>query len=60
MPATMVEPEVEIHVPEVNLPVEENPEPALEPTAPGLKQKVRNLLAAIFEGHEEYLGWTPD
>ena len=60
MPATMVEPEVETAVPEVHLPVEENPEPAFEPTPVGLKQRARNLLVAIFQGHEEYLGYTPD
>ena len=26
----------------------------------GLKQWVRDLLFALFEGHEELLGWTPD
>ncbi len=60
MPATMVELEVEIPVREVQLPVEDNPEPAFEPTPIGLEQRLRNLLVAIFEGHEEFLGWTPD
>jgi hypothetical protein len=60
MPATMVEPEVEIAVPEVHLPVEENPELASEPMVLGLKQRAGNLLVAIFEGHEEYLGYIPD
>jgi hypothetical protein len=45
--------------PEVELPVEQNSEPTYEPRV-DLKQRVRNLLVAIFEGHEEYLGYTPD
>ncbi len=24
------------------------------------KQPVRDLLVKIFEGHQEFLGWTPD
>jgi hypothetical protein len=26
----------------------------------GLKQRVRDRLIEIFEGYEEFLGWTPD
>lgn len=25
-----------------------------------LQQRIRILLRKIFEGHEEFLGWTPD
>jgi hypothetical protein len=25
-----------------------------------LKQRIRSMLAEIFEGHEEFLGWTPN
>jgi hypothetical protein len=53
MPSTILEPEVEFSV-------EENPEPAYQPSPTDPKQKVRDLLIAIFKGHEEYLGWTPD
>jgi len=31
-----------------------------EPAPVGRKQHVRDLLVAIFKGHEEYLGLTPD
>ncbi len=54
MPATMVEPE------ELELPVAHNPEPAYETRPANLKQRVRNLLVTMFEGHEEFLGYTPD
>jgi hypothetical protein len=30
------------------------------PKPPGRKQRIRVLLAEIFEEHEEFLGWTPD
>ncbi len=31
-----------------------------EPAPAGWKERVRELLDAIFKGHEEYLGLTPD
>ncbi len=57
---TMVTPEVEPVVPEVEPLVNEKPARIDEPKPIGWKQRVRNLLIAIFEGHEEFLGWTPD
>jgi len=46
--------------PEVELPVEKKPPQFHEPKPVSLKQRVRDLLVEIFEGHEEFLGWTPD
>lgn len=46
--------------PQLEPPVEKKLTPADEPKPVGLKQRVRALLVAIFEGHEEFLGWTPD
>ena len=46
--------------PEVETPVEKKPVRAEEPKPVGWKQSVRELLIAMFQGHEEYLGWTPD
>lgn len=46
--------------PEVEAPVEKEPMRVSEPKPLTLKQRVRNLLVTIFEGHEEFLGWTPD
>lgn len=46
--------------PEVESPVEKKPAQVDEPKPIGWKQRIRNLLIAIFEGHEEFLGWTPD
>ncbi len=61
MPATMVEPEVEVSVePSPKRTYEPMYEPADQPTPVSLKQRVRNLLVTIFEGHEEFLGYTPD
>jgi hypothetical protein len=57
MPATIIAPEVETPV---EPPVEEQPVWADEPNPVGWKQRVRDLLLAIFEGHEDFLGWTPD
>lgn len=31
---------------------------SLKPTS--LKQRIEVWLREIFEGHEEFLGWTPD
>ena len=56
--ATMIAPEEELVVEETPSPVElalaEGPKPI------GWKQRVQELLIAIFKGREEYLGWTPD
>ncbi len=60
MAATIIAPEVEHPVEEVERPVEKKPVRADEPKPIGWKQRVRNLLIAIFQGHEEYLGWTPE
>jgi hypothetical protein len=46
--------------PEVEPPVEEQPVWADEPEPVGWKHRVRDILVAIFGGHEEFLGWTPD
>jgi hypothetical protein len=40
--------------------VEKKATPVNEPKPVGVKQRVQDLLVAIFEGHEEFLGWTPD
>ena len=53
MPTALIEPEVET-------PVEEKPSQADERKLVGWEQGARDLLVAIFEGHEEFLGWTPD
>jgi hypothetical protein len=31
-----------------------------KPKPPGLRERVRILLIQIFEGHQEFLGFTPD
>jgi hypothetical protein len=49
-----------IVAPEVEPPIEKIPMRVTEPKPAGLKQRVRDLLVAIFGGHEEFLGWTPD
>jgi hypothetical protein len=53
----MVEPEVEVPVEPSAKPMYE---PAYEPGPASLKQRIRHLLVTIFEGHEEFLGYTPD
>jgi hypothetical protein len=54
MPATIIE------EPEVESPVEEEPARIDEPKPIRRKRSIRDVLVAIFEGHEEFLGWTPD
>jgi len=49
-----------IVAPEVEPPVEKEPMRVSEPKPLSLKQRIRDLLIAIFKGHEEFLGWTPD
>jgi hypothetical protein len=46
--------------PQVKFPLEKKTLSVWEPNPPDLKQRVRNLLLEIFDGHEEFLGWTPD
>ena len=46
--------------PEVERPVEKASVRIDGPKPVGWKQRIRELLIAIFEGHEEFLGWTPD
>jgi len=46
--------------PEPEIIIEEEPARFDEPAPAGWKQRVRDLLVAIFQGHEEYLGLTPD
>ena len=45
---------------QVEVPVEKKPIWISEPRLAAMKQRVRDLLVAIFEGREEFLGWTPD
>jgi hypothetical protein len=35
-------------------------EPKLTPKPAGRKQRVKEMLATVFEGREEFLGRTPD
>ena len=49
-----------IIAPEVEPPVETKPAPGDEPESAGWKQRVRDLLVAMFQGHEEFLGWTAE
>jgi len=61
MSPTCIEPELETPVEEIVEETEERiPSPELPPDEIGWKQRIRNLLVTIFEGHEEFLGWTPD
>jgi len=41
-------------------PVEKKTLQAPEPKRVAPKQSFRDLLAEIFQGHEDFLGWTPD
>jgi hypothetical protein len=54
MSATSVAP------PQVQPPVEKKTMRDHEPESAGSKRPAKNLLVEIFEGHEEFLGWTPD
>ncbi|MFZ0308594.1 MAG: hypothetical protein WCA76_04765 [Candidatus Sulfotelmatobacter sp.] len=45
---------------EEELAVEKRTVKLSEPKPPARKQPSRNLLSEIFEGHEEFLGLTPD
>ncbi len=47
--------------PEVETEVEEETTKISEPKLPTpFRQKPRTLLEEIFEGHEDFLGYTPD
>ena len=46
--------------PEPETMLDEEPVRLDEPAPSGWKQSVRELLVAIFQGHEGYLGLTPD
>jgi hypothetical protein len=47
-------------VPEVKLARNDNAVPFSEPRETSLNERVRHVLQEIFEGYEEFLGWTPD
>ncbi|MFZ0294485.1 MAG: hypothetical protein WAL52_12835 [Candidatus Sulfotelmatobacter sp.] len=53
----IIAPEEEIVFEEKALKVHQ---PKLTPKAVGPKQRVKDILVKIFEGREEFLGWTPD
>jgi hypothetical protein len=57
MSPTCIEPELETPVEEIE---ESVPSPVPSPQNTGANRRLRNVLTAIFEGHEEFLGWTPD
>lgn len=46
--------------PEIESPVEEKEIQGVEPKQIEPKRPVKSLLAEIFEGHQEFLGYTPD
>lgn len=46
--------------PPVKLVVEKITLQVCEPKSVGPKQRFRDLLVKIFQGHGEFLGWTPD
>jgi hypothetical protein len=47
-------------VPQAKLASEAQTLQIVEPSAVTLKKRIRDLLLEIFEGHEEFLGRTPD
>jgi hypothetical protein len=47
-------------VPQLELASEKETTQKMEPETLTLKRRVRNLLIDIFEGHEDFLGRTPD
>jgi hypothetical protein len=50
-----------ISTPELNIHEVTREKTASESCAPAtLKQRFEKVLRAVFEGHEEYLGLTPD
>ncbi len=46
--------------PEVEPPVEEKIKRVRQPEPVGPRRPLRDLLVKIFEGHQEFLGCTPD
>lgn len=46
--------------PQLEPPVEEKTLQAGEPKPVPPKQPARGIVSEIFEGHEDFLGWTPD
>jgi hypothetical protein len=46
--------------PQITLAFEKKNTQGRELKLTGLKQRIRSMLAEIFEGHEEFLGWTPN
>jgi hypothetical protein len=46
--------------PEIESSVEEKELRSVEPKQLEPRRPVRSLLSEIFEGHREYLGYTPD
>jgi hypothetical protein len=46
--------------PEIKPPVEEEEIQSVEPRKIEAKRSVKSLLAEIFEGRQEFLGYTPD
>jgi hypothetical protein len=46
--------------PQVEPPVEKETLQVREPKQAASKQPPRSIPAEIFEGHEDFLGWTPD
>jgi hypothetical protein len=53
----IIAPEEEMAFEEKTLKVYER---KLTPKPLGPKQRVKDMLVTIFEGREEFLGWTPD
>jgi len=49
-----------VHDPLTSLEPDETGQEVHQPERAGLRQRIEALLRKIFEGHEEYLGCTPD
>lgn len=47
-------------VPQLKLALENKSIPFPKPGETSLNRRIHDLLQEIFEGHEEYLGCTPD
>ncbi len=46
--------------PSLTLPAQQAASEANELKLTALRQRIEALLREVFEGHEEFLGWTPD
>jgi hypothetical protein len=46
--------------PSLTLHAQQTASEASELKLTGLRQRIEALLREVFEGHEEFLGWTPD